>query len=136
MLLMFKTRNSSNHVLCFSVLKESPKCLAATQPVAMALELDYFLRQCSDLSEEHAQLAANYHKKMDAASLTVVSTGVTRRLLGLVEAAAALLLSGAAPKDTPLSRLSRAVGEKTSGDGGAVGAGGVETLAGSSNDDE
>uniref|UniRef100_A0A0V0J9V8 Uncharacterized protein n=2 Tax=Schistocephalus solidus TaxID=70667 RepID=A0A0V0J9V8_SCHSO len=38
------------------VLKECSSDLLYTQPVAMALELDHLLRECSDLSEEHSQL--------------------------------------------------------------------------------
>ncbi|KAL7063914.1 hypothetical protein AAHC03_05025 [Spirometra sp. Aus1] len=67
------------------VLKECSSGLLYTQPVAMALELDHLLQECSDLSEEHSQL----HDLLQQLFKTTLLSGT--RLSLLVRSARTLL---------------------------------------------
>ncbi|BHF64685.1 hypothetical protein SprV_0200769100 [Sparganum proliferum] len=67
------------------VLKECSSGLLYTQPVAMAVELDHLLQECSDLSEEHSQL----HDLLQQLFKTTLLSGT--RLSLLVRSARTLL---------------------------------------------
>ncbi len=65
----------------------------------MTLELDHFLQQYADLSEEHASLAEGFRKKVETITLD------KKRLSRLVIKATTMLANGTAPEGSALAQL-------------------------------
>ena len=87
----------------------------------MAVELDFLLEQCADISEDHRQLMITFKKKADAVILA------NKRLSKLIPKAKNLLINGTFVPGSPLSRLSE-IGRQLRGKSAGISEAGAATL--------
>lgn len=99
----------SSHLLC-------------SQPVAMAVELEFLLSQYADISEDHSQLMATFKKKAEAVVFA------NKRLSKLIPKAKNLLINGHPIPGSPLSLLSEVKRQLTKKGGGTSGSGALTSL--------
>ncbi|CDS41946.1 cell cycle regulator mat89bb [Echinococcus multilocularis] len=99
----------SSHLLC-------------SQPVAMAVELEFLLSQYADISEDHSQLMATFKKKAE------VVVFANKRLSKLIPKAKNLLINGHPIPGSPLSLLSEVKHQLRAKSGGMSKPGAVTSL--------
>ncbi|VDK20096.1 unnamed protein product [Taenia asiatica] len=99
----------SSHLLC-------------SQPVAMAVELEFLLSQYADISEDHSQLMVTFKKKAEAVVFA------NKRLSKLIPKAKNLLVNGHPIPGSSLSLLSEIKRQLSNKGGGISGPGAATSL--------